>query len=768
MAGFYSFLKRTWPAFLVVGIAVFGFAFYLSAQEPAEAPHEGEVIAEITFPVPELGNCGSEEECRVYCDDLSHKNECLEFAREHGLIAEEDIEQAEKLPPEGPGECKSKSECETYCSDPANGEECISFAEEHETLPPEEIAQIREEFTKTGPGGCRGTVECSAYCSQSENQVECLEFARREGHITEEQYARAQQSFQGGPGGCRGPDGCRAYCSESGHLNECLEFAEKEGLVSGEEVVRIKKQGIVEGPGGCKFEECRAYCEDPAHQAECIDFAEKNGLMTQEELTLAKKMIGKTGPGGCNGPRECEAYCSEPGNTETCLEFAAAEGFMPPEEIARARKFLAVTQQGGPGGCRGIECRDYCNNPANRDQCFEFAKSEGLIPPEELGKFEAGLKIHKKMQESGGPGGCRSEPECMAYCSDPSHVEECVAFGAAHGGLSDEEVRRMLKEFTEGRHGGPGDFRPPEDFRRFEEEARKRFEEFRQLEEQFRGGSQGGPEGFGPPSGFPGAPGQFPGAPGAFPAGGHGGFVGPGGCTSPAECIQYCIAHKDECFGSGGGPGFGPSGSFPDSGGLPQLRPDLIQPLSPSAPSFTPRSSGTLKVNITADSSSGFNIVIRSSNGIDEFSLIPAQGMIRNTAVYGGIVGCQPEFTVERLGLLQENFPLTVRVKDCGGNELKQEITSLSAGFSPEIPAAPPVQSGLVPPDALPCLLEIYGKDVVEKINRGELLPPTDFQEKLAVCIQKQFAPPAGFEAGAAERRGFFANLLEAFINIFR
>ena len=34
----------------------------------------------ITFPVPELGNCGSKSECRTYCDDLANIKTCVAFA----------------------------------------------------------------------------------------------------------------------------------------------------------------------------------------------------------------------------------------------------------------------------------------------------------------------------------------------------------------------------------------------------------------------------------------------------------------------------------------------------------------------------------------------------------------------------------------------------------------------------------------------------------------------------------------------------------------
>ena len=228
---------------------------------------------------------------------------------------------------------------------------------------------------------------------------------------------------------------------------------------------------------------------------------------------------------------------------------------IPQEELQQARKFLQATQQGGPGGCKGRECKNYCEDPTHQEECFNFAKDQGLLRPEDEQKFEAGRKILQVVQANGGPGGCKSEQECQAYCSDPSHGEECIAFGATHGGIPEDQVRQMLKEFTEGTHSGPGGFRPPEDFRRFEQEGMRKFEEFRALEQEFRGGAK---QGFGPqPGGFPGGPGR--------PQGQGGEFAGPGGCTSPAECIKYCSENKSECF-SFGGPG--QPGATPPQGGI--------------------------------------------------------------------------------------------------------------------------------------------------------------------------------------------------------
>lgn len=682
------------------------------APEPAPAPTEEPTPTPepsslpFDFPIAELGACGGVDACRAYCDDLANKDACLAFGAEHGLITREEAELAEELPSTGPGDCASADACQRYCDDPAHQAECADFAVAHGIISADEAEKVRILATTGGPDGCSSPEACEAFCRDPAHQEACLQFAQDHGLISKEEVrefeeqAEVLEKVKTGPGGCASEAACRSYCEDPAHLDECLAFAEEQGFVSPDEAHRIRKAGFTTGPGGCRGEEaCRAYCEQPGNQLACIDWAVENGFMTAAEAAIARKMAGKTGPGGCQG-QACREYCEDPAHAESCLEFAATEGLIPPEEIARARKFIKITAEGGPGGCQGIQCKTYCQDPAHQDDCFAFAEQHDLIPPEAKKDYEVGKKIRQKVAESGGPGGCRTDDECRAYCTDPGRVEECVAFGAAHGGLPEAEVRRMLKEFAEGRFEAHGDFGPPEEFRRFEEGARRRFEEFRQLEVGFRGG---------PPTGFPGAPGAFPGAPGAFPGGPPGGpgFVGPGGCTAPAECIKYCTEHREECFSFGppGAPGVRPpEGGLPPGFGVPELRGDLLQ----RAPGET-RAAASATLAFTKQSGGFYRLVARASRGVREFSL----GLAGGSNYGGGINGCPHEFVNENGSFKDSDFPFTsVTVTDCDG--ITHQVTlppPYGAGGAPgatppgfQIPPEfqPPAGSQLPPPGLTP------------------------------------------------------------------
>src|SRR3989344_7474554 len=85
---------------LVVGVFV---SFVLFAR--------AEGLEEIIFPVAELGGCKNEAQCKAYCDKPANLSNCLDFAEEHGLMSDDELEQARKFEEaggEGPGGCTGK------------------------------------------------------------------------------------------------------------------------------------------------------------------------------------------------------------------------------------------------------------------------------------------------------------------------------------------------------------------------------------------------------------------------------------------------------------------------------------------------------------------------------------------------------------------------------------------------------------------------------------------------------------------------------------
>lgn len=433
---------------LLLPVSIFA-GFLVFAQE--------EMPAGVTFPIAELGNCKSKTECMTYCDLPENMLACLDFAEKHNLIPKDEVKIARKMlklgATAGPGGCKGKVQCEAYCDDMAHIEECLAFAEKHNLIPAEELKEGKKVAAamKKGikPPNCRGKSSCDAYCSQPAHMEECLVFAEAAGLIPQDEIAEAKMALKAmkqgiKPPPCRGKQECDAYCGQEEHFAECLTFAEAAGFISPEEAIMAKKTGG-KGPGNCRSKEsCDKYCDDPAHSEECLNFAEKHGFISEEDAENARKMLKAgftSGPGGCKSQDECEAYCNDLSHQAECMDFAIKAGFMSAEEAEMAKK---MTQAGPtPGGCRGEEeCRNYCQDPAHAKECIDFAVKIGEMSPETAEEARRGMEMMRR----GGPGGCKSEGECMAYCDDPAHGEECFNFAVQQGLIEPEEAQFMREE----------------------------------------------------------------------------------------------------------------------------------------------------------------------------------------------------------------------------------------------------------------------------------------------------------------------------------
>lgn len=434
--------------FLLISVFIFSGALVLA--QPAD----------ISFPVAELENCGSEAECMAYCDLPENMGACLDFAESHNLMPPEEIAIARAMlaagQTEGPGGCQGMIECESYCDNMDHLSECLAFAEQHGLIPPEELeeAKMVARAIEQGvePPNCNSKTECDAYCSSPENMEECMVFAIAAGLVPEDEVEEMQMMLQAIRAGvpspaCMSEEECDVYCSAPEHLEECITFAVAAGFMTAEEAEMVKLTGG-KGPGDCRGkEECENYCEDPAHAEDCMNFALEYGLMSPEDAENYQRMLDAgftSGPGGCQGEEECEVYCDDAAHMEECIDFAEKMGFMSSEDVVRARKMGTM---GGPGDCKGEEqCRAFCDNPANMEECMNFAVQIGDMTIEEAAEARQGMDM---MRRGGGPGGCQSERECMMYCENPAYMEECMNFAMEMGMMSPEEAQHM-KQMMEG------------------------------------------------------------------------------------------------------------------------------------------------------------------------------------------------------------------------------------------------------------------------------------------------------------------------------
>ncbi len=396
--------------------AVFMTAGVVFAQEVTSADESAPPQPQVTFPIPELGNCESKESCRAYCADASHQDACLAYAETHGLMKKDEAQRARKfmsIKSKGPGGCTSATECRAYCEVEANRQECFDFAKKNGLLDEREqkIAETLE--SKGGPGGCKSEQECRTYCSQEANFEECKKFAEEHG-LRAPRDGREMSDIER-------PDGPPAQLR--GKINDIL--------------------STKTGPGGCTdVDSCKTYCTDSTHAEECITFAKENGLMTKDEAERAQKFAGKPGPGGCKS-EECRTYCADESHTEECVAFAEKNGFMKSEDAQRARTFMQMT---GPGGCKGEECKTYCEDSAHAEECRQFAMQNGFMQREGRGQFEGGSDMRMGPPQGvpgmmQGPGGCKNREECEAFCKE--NPDQCREIGQRPEMIDAQQIQGM-------------------------------------------------------------------------------------------------------------------------------------------------------------------------------------------------------------------------------------------------------------------------------------------------------------------------------------
>ncbi len=434
-------------------------------------------LSQIKYPVGELGNCGSEGECRDFCNDGDNLLACVSFAEKNGLMSDEEAAEARKfanLGGKGPGGCTDKIQCIEYCEDVGNIDECLVFAEDNGFIDEGELAEAKKvsKALKGGaslPGGCKNKAQCETYCDDLDNINECLDFAEKSGFLDESELVEARQAAKAMESGARPPGGCKNKRS------------------------------------------CDDYCSDPNNIEECFAFAEKAGFIPPEEIEQARKIIplmkaGKM-PGGCKNKESCEAYCEDEANLEVCANFAIEAGFMKPEEAEMFRK----TGGKGPGGCRGRQCESFCDDPANQETCFNFASEHGLIPPEELEQMKEGFQQFQQGIESAPP----EVADCLRSSLGSETFDKLQSGQGMPGRQMGEAMRNCFEDF--GRSQFKGDegegFGPPDGFEGERPAG----------QEQFRGRGRGGGD-FGPPEGV--SPEEFERfkQEGSFPGGEDGGF----------------------------------------------------------------------------------------------------------------------------------------------------------------------------------------------------------------------------------------------------
>ncbi len=192
------------------------------------------------------------------------------------------------------GNCKSKDDCANFCDKKENIIACNTFAAEQHMVTQEEVDQVKR-LTEVvdGPGGCTDWESCTSYCDRTQNLNPCLEYAQKMNLINADTARDIKNMYQiltegiKTPGNCRNQEDCEAYCDDRSHMDECLQIGMSLGLYSQEDIETVRKvEDAMKngGPGGCKSDdECNTYCDDENHWQECNDFYQNAGVVNNEK-----------------------------------------------------------------------------------------------------------------------------------------------------------------------------------------------------------------------------------------------------------------------------------------------------------------------------------------------------------------------------------------------------------------------------------------------------------------------------------------------------
>ncbi|TSC55579.1 MAG: hypothetical protein G01um101418_842 [Parcubacteria group bacterium Gr01-1014_18] len=151
--------------------------------------------------------------------------------------------------------------------------------------------------------------------------------------------------------------------------------------------------------------------------------------------------------GNCRNENQCRIYCDkidDVGRIKRCLAIAKKYELLPLEEIEEAEKYTEVGILGGPGGCKNQKtCDAYCEDLRNFGVCIDFAEEHNLRSPEEL---EEGKKVVEALKKGVKmPGNCKNEKTCKSYCAVRKNIEECLSFAEKAGFIASDELEDARK-----------------------------------------------------------------------------------------------------------------------------------------------------------------------------------------------------------------------------------------------------------------------------------------------------------------------------------
>lgn len=229
-------------ALILLFIAVLLFAKLAFAQSATSS------AVSLTFPIVQLGNCSSTKDCKTYCDDPTHLDACIAYAKEKGFYQASTLDSNQTTilaAAKTALGCDSLDSCRKFCQLSVNAAQCSAFATAH-NLRGGKVSLSSTVLQKAQQVlGCDSEDSCKTFCQQDVNKTKCAAFAH------ENNLRGGDETV--GPGGCTSENSCKQYCANPSNFQTCSQYKqETEGTGSAH----------FTGPGGCTSEDsCKSFCD---------------------------------------------------------------------------------------------------------------------------------------------------------------------------------------------------------------------------------------------------------------------------------------------------------------------------------------------------------------------------------------------------------------------------------------------------------------------------------------------------------------------------
>ena len=89
------------------------------------------------------GGCKTQKTCMAYCTQVDNVDECTAFGLQNGLITQQEADNFKKTHGSGPDGCVGQA-CQDFCSNQTNQKTCFEYARQHHLISDRQVQQIEE------------------------------------------------------------------------------------------------------------------------------------------------------------------------------------------------------------------------------------------------------------------------------------------------------------------------------------------------------------------------------------------------------------------------------------------------------------------------------------------------------------------------------------------------------------------------------------------------------------------------------------------------